>query len=370
MFLKRFSVVLGGLSLVATLGCGSAEGLDEASSVDQSREAITGGWTTLTLTNGWQNWASNTPPAIGIVNGIVTFRGTLKATSPTSDSPFTVPSQFRPSPNSLLNLPVAMSGGAMGTLFIELNGKAHVVQDGVTPIGSAAKSLTSLDGVAYDQTEGDPLAEAGDWDFQYGCRQPPGAHVKNVGGFVRFQGLLVKTPVCTSANYDGYLFNLPSAYRPGQTVFVPTHFGLGTGSGQSWGQLSIYSNGNVYTQGNPPAANCGTSLEGVFFSLTNSGNINVPLSNGWQAYSARAVKVGKYGDVVRFQGAISGGTSTTIGTLPTGYRPPKTVYLVAAAYSPVPARIVINTSGVMTVDTPQLSVATLLLSLDGVSFAL
>jgi len=76
---------------------------------------------------------------------------------------------------------------------------------------------------------------------------------------------------------------------------------------------------------------------------------------------------------VRLQGGIAGGTSTTIcsGTnpLPTTYRPPKTVRLVAAASGPVPATIVISPSGVMTVEGPPLFVATQFVSLDGLSYA-
>ena len=364
-----------GFALVLTLGCGGAEGSeqlepDEATELGQSQEAITGGWTTLTLTNGWQNyWGTSNAPAIGMVNGVVTFRGALKASNPTDNSPFTVPTAFRPNPNSVRNMRLVLSGGAGGTLFIELDGKARVIQDGVPPIGQAAKSRTSLDGVSYDLSEGNALAEAGEWEFLYGFRQPPGAHVKTVDGFVRFQGLLAK-PDCANADFDGFLFTLPTTYRPSNTVWVATQLGAGTGSGQSWGRLTISPNGNVFVDGNPPAANCGTSFEGVFYSKTLSGNIALPLANGWAPYSARSVKVGKYGGVVRFQGAVSGGTSTTLATLPTDMRPPNTVYLVAGAYGPVPARIVVSTSGSVRVDHPSLSVASLFLSLDGVSFGL
>ena len=121
---------------------------------------------------------------------------------------------------------------------------------------------------------------------------------------------------------------------------------------------------------NPIAANKGTSFEGVWFSRTLKNTVALPLSNGWQAYSAREVKVSKPGDVVRLQGAIKGGTSATLGTLPAGYRPAKTVKLVAAAYGAVPATIVINTSGVMTVEGQPDSITKLYLSLDGVSFGL
>jgi hypothetical protein len=84
------------------------------------------------------------------------------------------------------------------------------------------------------------------------------------------------------------------------------------------------------------------------------------------------VRVGIFNDVVRFQGAIKGGSSasTTVATLPPGYRPPRKVYVVAGAYStPLPARLIINTDGKVEVDDPGLSYAKEFLTLDSVSFA-
>jgi hypothetical protein len=60
--------------------------------------------------------------------------------------------------------------------------------------------------------------------------------------------------------------------------------------------------------------------------------------------------------------------TSTIATLPSGYAPARTVRLVAVANGPVPATIVVNTSGVVTVEGPPLSVSSLFLSLDGVSY--
>lgn len=74
--------------------------------------------------------------------------------------------------------------------------------------------------------------------------------------------------------------------------------------------------------------------------------------------------------MIRFQGAISGGTSTTIGTLPSALRPTKTVVVPTYSYGTT-ARLTITSSGVITVDNPGgLSISTLFLSLDGVSFGI
>ncbi|WP_437279096.1 hypothetical protein WME90_00645 [Sorangium sp. So ce375] len=372
------STLLVGFMLLAATGCVAADGpeqlddLEQSEQVGETAEAITDGWTELDLDNGWENyWGTTNPPAIGKVDGIVTFRGALKATNPTSDSPFSLPSGFLPSTATNLNLRIVLSGGVGGTLHFDLSGAAHIVQDGASPpgLGNAAKTLTSLDGASFDQSFGvdDPLAPEGNWTYLYGHRLGGpvlfGAYVKNVGGFVRFQGLLANS---AANDYDGFLFNLGTDFRPSNTVYVPADLG-----GASFGQLTIYPSGDVYVNGNATAAKNGTSLEGVWFSKTLSGNVALSLDNGWGAYSARSVKVGKYGGVVRFQGAISGGTSTTVGTLTdSNMWPPKTVYLVAAAYGPTPARIIVTTSGVVQVDTPSLTTASLFLSLDGVSFAL
>jgi len=387
----RMTTLLAGLALLATAGCSAAEdtdlfdeigasGLEE---VDQSEQAITGGWTTLTLVNGWTNyWGAAVPPAVGVVNGVVTFRGALNGSNATSDIAFYLPAQFRPYfqyagqthvGTDIISVRVAMAGTAQGTLqyvpdLFGGQGNPHAVRiipD--NPSSGSPKSFVSLDGVTFDRTvdNSTPLQPDPSWSPVYARRlQGPhtaGAYVKNVDGFVRFQGYLT-----SSQTFPGYLFTLPSQYRTNETVSVPVNLE------GSWGYLSIYPSGDVYVGGNPPAAANGTSLEGAFYSRTLSGNSPLALVNGWSAYSTRAVRVGKNDDVVRFQGAISGGTSGTLATLPSNMRPSKPVTLLAVAYGGVPARIVVNTNGNVTVDTtnPPLWVSSLYLSLDGLSFAL
>ncbi|HEV8548667.1 MAG TPA: hypothetical protein VGQ57_06560, partial [Polyangiaceae bacterium] len=104
---------------------------------------------------------------------------------------------------------------------------------------------------------------------------------------------------------------------------------------------------------------------------TLTGNSPLTLVNGWGQYSsARLVRVGKYGNVVRFQGAISGGTNTKFATLPTSLRPTRTVY-VPTVTNGTTGRIIISTAGDMTIENPGgLSNAALFTSLDGVSFGL
>jgi hypothetical protein len=75
--------------------------------------------------------------------------------------------------------------------------------------------------------------------------------------------------------------------------------------------------------------------------------------------------------MVRFQGAIAGGTSATIATLRASYPPAQTVRLAATANGGLPAKITITTNGVMTVSSAGgVTYVSPMLSLDGVSFAL
>jgi hypothetical protein len=380
----RLSALLVGVTLAGAAGCG-----EELDSVEKDQDAITGGWVNLDLINGWTNFNGfSNPPAIGMVNGVVTFRGAIKATNPTSPIAFTLNAakfaNFRPNPLNAFYVRTMMSGNSGGTLFYNpfVNGTpvthtVSVYQDGVgtSTVGSAAKAFTSLDGVAFDKVAGSAIGyDMNVWSSTYGFRQSLdgcsgcGVYGKQVDGFARFQGLLSKLdPNDTS----GYLFTLTNSQLiPGNTVTVPAH--LGGQNIMSFGALTIYPTGDVYVNGNPFAANNSTSFEGVWFSKTLSGNVTLPLNTGagWHAYSARSVKVGKYGDVVRFQGAISGGNSTQIATLPAGYWPTKPVKLVGVANGPVPVTIVVNTNGAMTFEGIPTNVASLFLSLDGVSFGL
>lgn len=381
----RLSTLLAGWALLGSTACGAAadsgfgsgEGEREYGEVAQD---ITGGWTLLTLNPGWSNyWGTANPPAVGVVDGIVTFRGALKATKSAGASPFQLPEAVRPvgDAKSNIELRISHSGGVGGTLFISAqndeNGETYDVfvnQDGVEGLGSAARILTSLDGAAFDQVAGEQLA----WDDTYWANQYPwrvggnpplagGPFVKNVDGFVRFQGYM-EAP--GQSELPGYVFTLPSEYRTSQTVMIPINLE------DSWGQLTIFSTGDAYVHGNPPAAALGTSFEGAFYSRTTQGNAGLSMQNGWVSGS-RAARVGIYDGVVRFQGSVKNGTTNTIATLPSNMRPPQTVYLVAAAANgPVPARIYVQTNGQVRVDTSNLPlwVAAQGVSLDGVSFAL
>lgn len=368
-----------GLLVLSLTGCGGLPDGAEQDDVGTLQSAINGGWTTLTLINGWQAAGSSYHvPAVGKVNGVVVFRGALKATNPTSNVAFSLPAAFAPADHNgfadsaTVRVKIVLSGGAGGSLTYDpFSHTVSIGQDGLPPsaIGSAAQTLTSLDGASFDVNVGSAVSAPG-WDGYYTWRPNDGnfqGYVKNVDGFVRFQGLLHKT---TDGDFNNFIFTIPSQFRPGNTIWVYANIGHPSNP-NGWSLVTIYPSGDVWVDGTAGATwPSGVHLDGVSYSRTLTGTVALPLSNGWVPYSARQVRVGNFGGVVRLQGAISGGTSTTIGTLPSTLRPTKTVRLPTIA-SGTTARITIDPSGAMTVDNPGgLSVSTLFLSLDGVSFGI
>ena len=354
--------------------CGSAEDVGADGPLGRVEAAIDSGWQPLTLKTGWSNQSSPRVPSVGKVNGVVTFRGTITGSASATPVMFTLPPEFRPSGAhaGAADMRTIVASGVGGTVFYNLNTfEVSIYQDGwnsTSTLGPAARLMTSLDGVSFDQNAGETLAAGTDWEAQYPFRQDGafGVFAKTTpDNFVRLQGFIIRPQ--GSTNPDGFLFNLPSAYRPGNTVTVPVNL-AGRTSSQTWGYISISSNGDVYVPWNVPAANKGTSLEGVWFSKTLSGNEDLSFRNGWGKYSARSVKVGKYGDVVRFQGAVAGGTAQVLAVLPTSMRPSKDINVVGVANGPAPAKLLIKTNGEISVLYPPLNVATVMVSLDGVSF--
>jgi hypothetical protein len=93
--------------------------------------------------------------------------------------------------------------------------------------------------------------------------------------------------------------------------------------------------------------------------------------DGGVSFSTRAGRARDDGGAVRLEGAVKSGTSTTIGTLPSGLRPAKTIYVVAnSPYLAQPATLSISSGGVIKVVSPVMVVASQGISLDGVSFGL
>ena len=96
------------------------------------------------------------------------------------------------------------------------------------------------------------------------------------------------------------------------------------------------------------------------------------LVNGWSGgpFSTGIPMVNKSNGIVHFKGAMANGTISTAFTLPAAFRPHAIVYLTVDMCNATNGRLIIDTSGVATVQAEtSFSNAQCFTSLDGVSFA-
>jgi hypothetical protein len=386
----RYSVAMG-----LVLGCGAVdnsvvaeESLGQDVALGTVEEALIT-WKDLSLQTGWSKVGS-VKPSVANINGVITFRGAIKGNASAGSSVFTLTgTEFAPvsGANSLpknVDFRVTLSGNNGGVIGLKYgNGtlSATVNQDGAGDVGTAARALISLDGVSYDKTAngGTELAVAPDWAGVYGYRTPTNDHlaptVKLVGSFVRFQGKIIVDDPAHLEPDPTYLFTLPAnvGLIPSNPVRVPISLGASdSGSNSAPGFLSINSNGKVYfggALGQNTVGYGGLSLESTSFAI-GAGGSTFTLEPGWVQAGARSVKVRNDGGVIRFQGAIQGGTTTKIGKLTSALTPTETIYVLADSWSGTQSQLIINTSGDVSVHSSALSAASPYLSLDGVSFAL
>ena len=395
-FSLRF-VVAAALGVLGCGGVGSSQSNERADSdVGEVQQAVTTNWVNLTLRNGWKAAANSNTPAVRLVNDIVTFRGGLNGSNATSEVAFcltiatsTSPSYtaYRPTDGGYLTLRAAMANGALGSLRLDFpfSGQIpednrycmHVLEDGASPQpGPNAKQITSLEGVSYDKSFADSihLDFAPYWGPAYPERGSDstinpggeGVFVKLVNGFARFQGVLSGVQDAPSL-----LFTLPAnqGLIPGKPVYVPVTL---SPTVPLQGRIVIQTNGNVEFEGISERGWSGVSLDGASYSMTSPPEAKpLSLSSGWVAHSTRAVRYRLDNGVVRLEGAVKNGTTMTIGTLPLGYRPLKTIYVVANAIQfAQPAQLSIDSAGIIKLVTPALVAAQPGVSLDGVSFGI
>jgi hypothetical protein len=182
-------------------------------------------------------------------------------------------------------------------------------------------------------------------------------------GIVEFKGGMSTTGTNVAP------FTLPAGLRPPANVYLPA-------DGVDAAKVRIYiaSTGlvNVYPQGVATDSTEFTSLEGVSFPVSSAGYTPLTLQNGWAQYSgARAPAVANVGGMIRFQGAISAGTTTSVFSLPAGMAPPTITYVTADLFGGAKGRLVIMPSGAVTVEAQNVfSDAQGFTSLEGAWFAL
>jgi hypothetical protein len=167
------------------------------------------------------------------------------------------------------------------------------------------------------------------------------AAVQIFGGFVHLKGAIASG---TSVEP----FKLPVGFRPAKQVFLPVDL-----CGAANGSLNIYPDGTVYLAAEKTFtdAQCFTSLDGVSFAPNGTGFTTLTLINGWAHDSSYTYTPGvkKFNGIVHFKGGIYLGTKAQPFVLPIGFRPATTVYVPVILQASSPGRLIIEPSGVVTV---------------------
>jgi hypothetical protein len=214
--------------------------------------------TPLSLINGWSTaTAGNLAPAVMNDDGTVRFEGAI-ATTGTNQTPFVLPTAFRPTGHVLL--PLTLGSGKKGQLEVHVDGTVFVTQEGGG--FSNAQAFTSLDGASFLLiNDGNMnLTLQNNWvDTPSGTRH---ATVRLDNGIVSLKGAVALNP---GSPFTSPVFTtLPVGFRPTQSVFANVDL-----CGGAKGRLDITPDGQVQIQSGHTLAdpNCLTSIEGVTFGL-------------------------------------------------------------------------------------------------------
>jgi hypothetical protein len=195
--------------------------------------------------------------------------------------------------------------------------------------------------------------------FQYNL---PG--ISLVGSVVQLRGAI------RTSGVDSLVFTLPPGFRPLSELYVPVVL-----CGARRGRLHIYPSGATWLQtesGQWASAQCQTSLDGVSFVLSDAGFTGLALQNGWVGgvFATRTPGVRLISGIVHFRGAVGDGSSTSLFTLPAGFRPPTTVYVAVDLCGSTKGRLIIQPTGEVSVQAENsFADAQCFTSLEGASFA-
>jgi hypothetical protein len=350
------------VSVVAVTLPVGAVGAVAAQAATSAPDALTSGWTPLTLQNGWTNSPFGTSAAaVHTISGIVHFKGAI-ATTGSNPVPFTLPAAFRPA--SVVFVPVDLCNATNGRLQIEPTGMVTVEAEGGT--FSNAACFTSLDGVSFAKSASSftPLTLQNGWtNSPFGTSA---AEVHTISGIVHFKGAIATT------GSNPVPFTLPAGFRPASAVFVPVDLCNAT-----HGVLEIDKSGVVTVDAEGGAfsnAACFTSLDGVSYAKSASSFTPLTLQNGWfnSPFGTSAPAVHTISGIIHLKGAIAtSGTNPVPFTLPAAFRPVSVVFVPVDLCTATNGRLQIEPTGVVTVEAEggTFSNAACFTSLDGVSFA-
>src|SRR5262249_30292980 len=146
----------------------------------------------------------------------------------------------------------------------------------------------------------------------------------------------------STSGTDTTAFTLPAGLAPSSYVYIPAD-----GFAAAKVRLIVAPTGvvSVQAQTNATDATNFTSLEGASYALTQTGYTALPLINGWGPYGTRPPMVSVKNGIVRFQGAISGGTTTAPFMLSAAMSPPANVYVTVDMYLAAKGRLIFQSSG-------------------------
>lgn len=309
----------------------------------------------LGLENGWVDQAFGTNPVSAVLHdGIVHLKGGL--TGGTSEVLFTLPPAMRPA--TMVYVAVDLCDAGVGRIVIEPSGVVSV-QSATT--FDVAQCFVSLEGAKFAPSSNGftTLSLLNGWVGAPFATSPAAA--AKINGIVHLKGA-----VASGAN--GLLFTLPPEMRPATDVYLPV--GL---CNALKGRLYVQPNGNVFVIGLGAFgdAQCFTSLDGLSFAPAASGFAPLALQNGWLGapFATSSAGATLIRNVVYLKGAIGGGSSADLFTLPPVLRPESMVYVPVDLCNANKGRLVIAPDGNVSVEAlTSLAEAQCFTSLDGVSF--
>lgn len=305
----------------------------------------------LTLVNGWSVTPYDTaPPAVGLVDGTVVFRGAVSGGSAAQIT--TLPEGMRPA--ATVYLPADLCGAVPGRLIINSLGQMSVES---TTDFSDAQCFTSLDGVSFTVGAATRLTLRNGWvNREYGTRP---AKARVLANTVRLSGAISQGTRATA-------FQLPEGMRPSRPTYVAIDLCNGVP-----GRLLVLPTGKVKVQSSEDfgAASCFASLEGATFRLSGPNSLFLEGSWSGAAFGTRSAKFATAGPSLHLVGGVTGGNDSLVTILPEFQRPNSTVYVRTNLCGAAPGRLIIYPNGEVRAASPvTFSDAQCFTSLDGVSF--
>lgn len=295
-------------------------------------------WTECEMQNGWTDYhpAWSGAEFTKTSAGVVMMRGMIKAGTTTSGTVIcTLPSGFRPDNGTLIFF-TATAGTTAGRLDVETDG------DILYRVGHASWESLSAITFATDSSGWQTPTASNGWVNYDGAGGYSDVRYKpDALGRVQLQGL------ARSGSYTGYstvAYTLPGGYVPSAYDIHPSYPCASTGS------FTFRTDAAIVPR-NLPGNSC-WSLQAVLYpsSYTGDGGWQYPTPPaGWSNYGSGYASAGyiKSSDgVVSLRGLIvNASNGETLFTLPTGYRPSKTVLCYVVTNPETFARVDVGADG-------------------------